>query len=138
MKYLVISILLKGWSGSKNFCPCYYILFQFLLYLFHVNISTVKINSEAPNVSYKVPRNPPSCFLISCFTVSPTPSINIPESWSDFLISIISFLPSFKITKVIPLFCSYNTSSKHFLNPIQDGTGGERPTTSFSSVTLQT
>ena len=45
-------------------------------------------------------RNPPSCFYISWFTVSVTPSINTPESSNDFTILIISFVPLFKINKV--------------------------------------
>ena len=39
-------------------------------------------------------------FLISCFTVSVTQSINTPKSSNDFLMLIISFISSFKINKV--------------------------------------
>ena len=28
LKYLVISVLIKGWSGTKNIYPYYYFLFQ--------------------------------------------------------------------------------------------------------------
>ena len=41
-------------------------------------------------------------FVVSCFTVSVTPSINTPESSNDFMILIISFISSFKINKVNP------------------------------------
>ena len=34
--------------------------------------------NEAAKGANKVSRNPPSCFFISCFTVSVTPSINTP------------------------------------------------------------
>ena len=58
-------------------------------------------NQEAKDAD-KAPRNPPSCFFISCFTVSVTPSINTPESSNDFMIVIISFIFSFEINKVNP------------------------------------
>ena len=48
----------------------------------------------------KAPRNQSSCFLISCFTISVTPSANTPESSNDFIILIISFISSFEINKV--------------------------------------
>ena len=48
----------------------------------------------------KAPRNPPSCFFISCFTVSVTPSVNTTKFSNDFVILIISFISSFKINKV--------------------------------------
>ena len=38
--------------------------------------------------------------FISCFTVSVTPSINTPESSSDLMILIISFISSFEMNKV--------------------------------------
>ena len=50
----------------------------------------------------KAPRNPPSCFFISSFNVSVTPSINTSESYNDFIIFMISFISSFKINKVNP------------------------------------
>ena len=64
----------------------------------------------------KSPRNPYSCFFISCFTVSITPSINTRESSNDFMILIISFISSFEISKnpffaptaPIPLFFPSN------------------------------
>ena len=39
-------------------------------------------------------------FFISCFTISVTPTINIPESFNDFMIIIISFISSFEKNKV--------------------------------------
>ena len=39
-------------------------------------------------------------FLISCLTVSVTPSINAPESSNDYMILVISFIFSFEINKV--------------------------------------
>ena len=38
--------------------------------------------------------------LISCITVSVTPSINTPKSSNDFIILIISFISSLEINKV--------------------------------------
>ena len=46
--------------------------------------------------------NQPSCFFISCFTVSATPSINTLESFNDFMILIILFTSSFEANKVNP------------------------------------
>ena len=50
----------------------------------------------------KARRNLPSCFFISCFTVSVTPSIGTPESSNDFVILILSFISLFEINKVNP------------------------------------
>ena len=58
--------------------------------------------NEAAKSANKAPRNLPSCFFTSCFTVSVTSSINTPESSNDFIILIISFIFSFKINKVNP------------------------------------
>ena len=58
--------------------------------------------NEAAKSATKAPRNPPSCFFISSFTVSVTPSINTPESSNDFTILIISFISSFEINKANP------------------------------------
>ena len=57
---------------------------------------------EAAKSANKAPRNPPSCFFISCFTVSVIPSINTPESFHDFMILIIAFISSYEINKVNP------------------------------------
>ena len=46
-------------------------------------------NIEAPEVPNNIPRNPPSYFSVSFFTVSLTLSINTPELSSDFMILII-------------------------------------------------
>ena len=53
--------------------------------------------NEAAKGANKAPRNLPSCFFL-CFTVSVTPSINISQSFNDFIISISSF----EINKVNP------------------------------------
>ena len=58
--------------------------------------------NEAANAANKATRNPPSCFFISCFNVSVTPSINTPESSNYFMILIISFVSSFVINEVNP------------------------------------
>ena len=55
-------------------------------------------NLETP----KVP-NPPSCFVIPCFTVSLTPSVNAREFSSYFIVLVILFMYSFEMTKVIPV-----------------------------------
>ena len=55
--------------------------------------------TEAAKGVNKAPRNLPSCFLILCFTVSVTPSINIPESSNDLMILMKSFISSFEINK---------------------------------------
>ena len=60
-------------------------------------------NEEAKGDN-KAPSYPSSCFYISRFTVSVTPSINTPESSNDFMILSISHISSFEINKV-----------KHFL-----------------------
>ena len=51
---------------------------------------TTGCTNEAAKGAKTAPANPPSCFFISCFTVSVTPSINTLESSSDFMILIIS------------------------------------------------
>ena len=47
----------------------------------------------------KVPRNPLSCFFISCFTVLVTLSINALKTSNDFMILVI-YISSLKISKV--------------------------------------
>ena len=44
--------------------------------------------NEAAKDTNKAARTPLSCFFISCLTVSVTPSINTPESSTDFMILI--------------------------------------------------
>ena len=56
--------------------------------------------NEAAKGANKTPRNRPSCFFISCFTVSVMSSNNTSESSSDFTILTISFISSFKMNKV--------------------------------------
>ena len=71
-----MSILLKRWSGTKLFCP--YILYPlpaFLTPLPIIPFTTEEITgctNEAAKGANKVPRNPPSYFLVSFFTVSVT------------------------------------------------------------------
>ena len=52
------------------------------------------------------------CFLISCFAVLVTPSINTPESSSDFM-TLISLVSSFEINKAHP-FSAITPSSPLF------------------------
>ena len=58
-----------------------------LMIPFLVDISR---NIEGPKVLDNILRNPLSCYLISCFTVSLTPSSNTHGFSSDFIILIIS------------------------------------------------
>ena len=54
----------------------------------------------ATSEAAKAPRNPPSYFFISCFTVSVTPSINTSKFSSDFMILIILSMQTNKMNKV--------------------------------------
>ena len=75
-------ILFKGWSGTKNFYP--HIFLHFLTPLTLITYTTEEITGctdEAVKVANKAPRNLASCFFISCFTASVTPSFNKPESY---------------------------------------------------------
>ena len=94
MRYLVISILLKGWSTIKNFLSIYEL--PALLTLISLLPFTTKEINDCTNGATKAPRNPPSCFLIH------TPSINTPKSANHFMVLIISFISSFRINKVDP------------------------------------
>ena len=60
---------------------------------------TVETNEVAKGAK-KNPRSPPSCFFMSCFTVSVIPSINTPEYFNYFMIWLISFISSFEIKKL--------------------------------------
>ena len=51
-------------------------------------------NTEAPIVPKKIRRNLPSCFSISCSTVSLTPSVNTTEFYSNLYVSNSSYLHS--------------------------------------------
>ena len=66
------------------------------------NENTIGAINEAAIGAIKTGRAPPSCFFISCSTVSVAPSINRPEYSSDFLILLISSLSSIKIIKFNP------------------------------------
>ena len=63
--------MFKGWGGTKNFLPIYR-LPALLTPLPLIPFTTEEITGctiEAPKGANKAPRNPPSCFFISCFTV---------------------------------------------------------------------
>ena len=47
--------------------------------------------NEAAKGANRAPRNLPSCFFVSCFTVSVTPSINTPES-SNYFLDLVIYL----------------------------------------------
>ena len=59
-----------------------------------ITITTEEITgcTETAKGANKAPRNPPTCFFISWFIVSVTPSINMPDSSNDFITLMISFL----------------------------------------------
>ena len=57
--------------------------------------------NEANIGAIKAPRNPFLFFFHSCFTVSVAPSINRPESSSDFTVLITSSIFLFKMNKVV-------------------------------------
>ena len=63
-----------------------------------ITFATEKIpgcTNEVPRGPNKAPINAPSCFFISCFTVSGAPSINAPESSNDFIISFYNIIHIF-------------------------------------------
>ena len=64
----------------------------------------------------KAPRNLPSCFYVSCFTVSVIPSINTPGCSNDIMMSIISFKSSFEINKANPFPALTTSFSLIFLS----------------------
>ena len=111
MKYLVISILLKGWSRTKSFYPYdwyHYILFlllqYFLLSSWHLSqliYFTLLKGLKSLITCQEIPLNPP---LNSSFTVSQTPSIHAPgySNRNGFMILMILSIYLFEITKVIP------------------------------------
>ena len=57
---------------------------------------------EAAKGANNSPKNPPSYFFISCFTVSVTPSINTHKSSNDFMVLIISFKSSLETNNANP------------------------------------
>ena len=61
---------------------------------------TTCCTNEAVKGANKSPRNPPSCFFISPFTVSVIPSINTSQYSNYFIAFLISSISSFKINKV--------------------------------------
>ena len=58
--------------------------------------------NETAKSANKAPRNLPSCFFVSCFTLSVNPSINTHKSSNHFIILIKSFISSFETNKVNP------------------------------------
>ena len=93
-----MSIVFKGWSGTKKFfsiypCPALLTLLPIIPF---TNEEISGCTNEAAKGANKAPRSLPSCFFISCFTVSVTPSINTPKSCNSFIILIILFLTSFE------------------------------------------
>ena len=79
--------------------PALTTLFPALSTFYQVNICP---RTEAPKFPNNILRSLPFCLLILCFTVSLTPSINMRELSSDFMILIISSISSFQSTEVIP------------------------------------
>ena len=78
------------------------LLTPLLLIPFIIEEMTGCTNKAAKDAN-KTPRNPSSCVFISCFTVSVTSLVNIPDSSNDFIILIISVISSFGINKVNPI-----------------------------------
>ena len=60
--------------------------------------------NEAATGANKAPRNPSSCFFVSCFTVSVIPSFNTFKFFNDFFILITSFISSVEIQKKVSPF----------------------------------
>ena len=67
-----------------------------------INEETIGAINEAPIDAIIVPKNPPSYFFVSCFTISVAPSINRPESSGHFTILIISSISSYEMNNVNP------------------------------------
>ena len=64
-----------------------------------INEEMINAINEAVRGVIIAPRNPPSCFLISCLIIPEVPSINRPEFSSDSTILIISSISSFEMNK---------------------------------------
>ena len=80
LKYLVMSILLKGWSGTKKFYP--YFLFLLFLLLFQQQLLLLKKVKVVPlELPKKLTKHQEIhlLFFISCYTIWVTPSINTPK-----------------------------------------------------------
>ena len=67
-----------------------------------INEEAIGPINEATIGTIIAPRNLPSCFFISCFTVSVAPSINRLDFFNDSTILIISSLSSFEMNQVNP------------------------------------
>ena len=76
---------------AHNFIPTEELVIQTGTQTNEVNVAieiqpvTVETNEVAKGAK-KDPRSPPSCFFMSCFTVSVIPSINTPEYFNYFMI----------------------------------------------------
>ena len=93
----------KGSNNGRNLFLSVFkqkLLFQahFLVLINAIN-PIVAINEAAIGAN-KALSNPSSCFLVSHFTVSVTPSINTLEFSSNFMILIILLKSSFEMNKV--------------------------------------
>ena len=97
MIYWVISILLKGWSRTKNLY--WNILFWIFQLLFHVYLLLLKKLFVALMMRLKITKFT-FMFFISCFPVLVAPSSNTPESSNDVMIFLILLMSSFEINKV--------------------------------------
>ena len=67
-----------------------------------INGEAIGAINEVAICAIMLTRNPPPCFFRSCSVVSEVLSINRPESFSDFIILIISSISSFEMSKVNP------------------------------------
>ena len=74
---------------------------ELTIFIHMIHIISSSCSHDVPKVPNKIlPRNPPSCLFVSCFTVSLPSSFNKPEFSSDFMMLMLSSISSFKMTKV--------------------------------------
>ena len=107
-------------------CPFPVLLTHFSVIAFINEETTGCVNKEAvggineANINVIIAlRNLPSCFFISCFTVSVAPSVNKPDFSSSYKILIISSISSFEINKVNPFLLLQLFSHLFFLQIYQ-------------------
>ena len=77
------TFIIKGNAKNPLFCPFPVIVFISKEATGSINEETTGVINEIAIGAIIVPRNPPSFFLISCFTVSLAPSIKRPDFSSD-------------------------------------------------------
>ena len=104
------TFIIKGNANNErnpHFCPFPVLLTPFPVIAFFneeakdcINEGTIGAINEAAIIA---PRNPTSCYFISCFTASVVSSINRLDFSSDSTVLIISAISSFEINKVNPL-----------------------------------